>query len=453
MRPAVGQADHRLVMRNQFGDAVLVRIEQFVGVLELQIVLDAQVQKRIQPVPAPLLGDLGHTLADERLRVRPARLVHDGPLPLAGEYFRPLHLLAECGAEIRIPVEGLLLFDRLVEGRLPARQVGEDERFAQVDLDDERPAGDLRDGAALKQRLHRPQRVQRGIGLVVAVEQRQPRHGPAALGEQHVQQRVLGLVHDRHVVGQRQFDHALVQLAQRVAIGRQLVAAGLPAGDRPALIADMLRHVGGRKSECARGHRLFDERLDPGRFLGRGRAIHRLFAHHEMAERRERGHEADVDAAAAAGRGVHVFREGLPVPGDALAQHVERNRLDVDEVPGGDLMALGLAGRQTDPAVAHHQAGHTVPRGRGNQRVPADLGVVMRVRVDEARGHDQVRGVDDARGRIRDCANFGDLPVGHRHVGPKARRAGAVHHRPVLDDDIVSHAVPSLYGPAPHPVT
>ena len=210
VRPAIGQADHRLVVRNQFGDAVFVRVEQFVSVLKLQVVLDAQVQKRIQPILAPLRGDLGHALADERLHLGPAGLMDDGPLPLAGEHFRPLHFLAEGGAEIRVPVEGLLLFDRLVEGRLPARQVGEDERFAQVDLDDERPAGDLRDGAAPKQRFHRPQRVQRGIGLVVTVEQRQPRHGPAALGEQHVQQRVLGLVHNRHVVGQRQFDHALV---------------------------------------------------------------------------------------------------------------------------------------------------------------------------------------------------------------------------------------------------
>ena len=122
----------------------------------MQVVFDAQVQKRIQPVLAPLRGDLGHTLADERLHVGPAGFMDDGPLPLAGEHFRPLHFFAEGGAEIRIPVEGLLLFDRLVEGRLPARQVGEDERFAQVDLDDERPAGHLRDGAAPKQRLHRP---------------------------------------------------------------------------------------------------------------------------------------------------------------------------------------------------------------------------------------------------------------------------------------------------------
>ncbi len=80
-----------------------------------------------------------------------------------------------------------------------------------------------------------------------------------------------------------------------------------------------------------------------------------------MPERRERREEAEVERGLAPLGGVHVLREGLPVPGDAGVQHLERNRLDVHQVAHRDLARRRPARRDADAAIAHHHDGHAVP--------------------------------------------------------------------------------------------
>ena len=117
-------------------------------------------------------------------------------------------------------------------------------------------------------------------------------------------------------------------------------------------------------------------------------------------------------------------------------EHVERDRLDVDQVAHRDLARSGLAGRDADAAIAHHHRGHAVPR-RGRERaVPADLRVVVRVRIDEARRHDEPARVDGALAPARRPVRSPIPAADNADIGGPRRRAGAVDDGAVLDQQV-----------------
>ena len=79
-----------------------------------------------------------------------------------------------------------------------------------------------------------------------------------------------------------------------------------------------------------------------------------------------------------------------------------------------------------------------MPAGEGAVRVPEDLGVVVRVEVDEAGGDvEAVRIEDLARVAGRDAADLGDDPVLDGDVRAVARHPRAVEDGPAADDPIV----------------
>jgi hypothetical protein len=109
----------------------------------------------------------------------------------------------------------------------------------------------------------------------------------------------------------------------------------------------------------------------------------------------------------------------------------------IDQVKRRDVMGLRAAGRQADAAIAHHHAGDSMPRRAGDLRVPADLGVVMGVRIDEAGGDDQSVGVNRLLRSILDLSDFRDDALLDRNIGQALRRAGSVHYRSVFDQQVV----------------
>src|ERR1700686_1602060 len=116
-----------------------------------------------------------------------------------------------------------------------------------------------------------------------------------------------------------------IVIAQYRGVRSQLVVPGEPARERLALVAEMLRHHRERKAKGARCDRLFEQSADAIGFAVRCRASHCLLAHHPMAKRRERGHEADVDADAAAFSRIHVIGEGFPVPRESAIENLVWN--------------------------------------------------------------------------------------------------------------------------------
>src|SRR5262249_17092107 len=79
-------------------------------------------------------------------------------------------------------------------------------------------------------------------------------------------------------------------------------------------------------------------------------------------------------------------------------------------------------------------------------RVPADLGVVMRMEVDEAGGDDQPLGINHLVGdAVWPAADLGDSPILDPHVTPEARHPRAIYNRSTLDVDVIlGHVHPRL---------
>ena len=73
-----------------------------------------------------------------------------------------------------------------------------------------------------------------------------------------------------------------------------------------------------------------------------------------------------------------------------------------------------------------------MPARRRNRRVPANLRIVMSVRVDKTGRDDEPVGVDDFRRTVADFADFGDLATGNCDVGLPPRRPCAVDHGAIL---------------------
>ena len=122
-----------------------------------------------------------------------------------------------------------------------------------------------------------------------------------------------------------------------------------------------------------------------------------------------------------------VFREGLEVPGNAFQQTRGIHVLDLLEGQR-DRLAVGGVGRcDREAAVAGHDRRHAVEARRRESRIPEDLGVVVRMDVDEAGSHDGARGVERLVPR-EPLPDFGDPPVAHEHVRCIRGAPGPVDH-------------------------
>jgi len=112
---------------------------------------------------------------------------------------------------------------------------------------------------------------------------------------------------------------------------------------------------------------------------------------------------------------------------------------DDASLPHRDLPRPGPARRNPHPAIPHHHRRHPVPRRWRHPPVPADLRVVMRVRIDEPRRHHQPIRVDRPARTPGQRANLHDLPAHDPDIRAPRRRARAVDHRTALDEDVVGH--------------
>lgn len=354
---------------------------------------------------------------------------------------RALQFLLEPVPESSIPIDGGLRGFRFVlEHAPPGGEGGEGEGVAHVDLARQRQGRSLRARAARDHRRRLAQGRPHRLGDVVAVEHGDEGDRPAALGEHEIEQLQFRIVHHPDLLGHGDFDRALAALFQRVAVGLQLLAARVAAGERPAGVAHVLVEQRAGKAERAGIDRLSKQCFYMNQFIKSSRALHRRLAHDVVAERRERREEGEVERGLARRGRVHELREGLPVPGDALGEHLEGDRLHVDEIAHGDLARLGPAGRDADAAIAHHHRGHAVPGGGRERPVPADLRVVMRVRIDEAGRNREARGVDGSFDLFLDSLFHGkDLSIQNPDIGSPCRRPAAVDHEAVLDEQIAGH--------------
>ena len=178
-----------------------------------------------------------------------------------------------------------------------------------------------------------------------------------------------------------------------------------------------------------------------GQVLGGGRlAVGAALAHHVDPQRRVRQIRRDVDVPLARIEGVHVLREGLPVPRQAVGHHHTGDVFDAGHHVDQHVVVFLAARREADAAVAHHHGGHPVRRRRRQSLRPDGLAVVVGVQVDEA-GRDQQPGRVDLprRAGAVDVADRGDHAVLDGDVADERLTAQPVDDGAVADDQVVGH--------------
>src|SRR5262249_39689631 len=84
-------------------------------------------------------------------------------------------------------------------------------------------------------------------------------------------------------------------------------------------------------------------------------------------------------------------------------------------------------------------AGRAVIARERAQRIPGDLGVVVAVIVDEARGDRLTSDIDDRVGSARQFADLDDLAVLDGDIAMERRHPRAVDDPAVLDQDVIRH--------------
>ena len=185
-------------------------------------------------------------------------------------------------------------------------------------------------------------------------------------------------------------------------IASELFGRGPAAGDRLAVAVAVRRRLREREAERAGLERAAELGAHLGDLLGRGLAADRVGAHHVAADGAVPGEEAGVHRDRSPRSRSRYSRERLPLPVDALLERGQRHALDPRHHPAQVVGVAVAQRREREPAVAADDGGDAVHARRARGRVPQELRVVVRVRVDEAGGDDQAGGVDDVGGRLVD---------------------------------------------------
>src|SRR5436309_14725077 len=159
-----------------------------------------------------------------------------------------------------------------------------------------------------------------------------------------------------------------------------------------------------------------------------------------------RDHAADVDGRSPRVEVREELRPGPPGEGYPERRALARDLLDHLEAPQEVLAAALRAGRDAETADADHHGGDAVQAARCRGRVPAELGVEVRVGIDEARRDDAAARVDLPSPACFDLADLHDEAVRDRDVGPPGRRARPVDDGAAADDEIGPH--PAATRPA-----
>ncbi len=98
-------------------------------------------------------------------------------------------------------------------------------------------------------------------------------------------------------------------------------------------------------------------------------------------------HHSEIDRVRNTINAIHVFRKRLPAPGNTLVQRGTRNILNAFHQLN-ELIAISFANRRkSDATVSQHRRCNAEINGRPQSLVPANLTVVMRMKIDETGCH------------------------------------------------------------------
>ncbi len=235
-------------------------------------------------------------------------------------------------------------------------------------------------------------------------------------------------------------DAPAAQFANHPADTQQLRLIRIGAGHGAAGTGGMQLGTGGGEPQCTGFQALPDDGGHARHVLGAGLLVVGTALPHDIGAHCAMGHlGAHVDRAGKLLDGVQVLGETFPSPLDTLVQCGARNILHVLDHRDQPVMRLiaGLAGCETDTAVAHDQGSDAMVGRRAAQWIPGGLPVHVRVHVHPTRGEELALGIYFLLSRALDIAH-GSYPAPlHRQTALESRPAGAVDYRGIADHQVV----------------
>ena len=286
------------------------------------------------------------------------------------------------------------------------------------------------------------QAVVAGARNVVPEQQREPGDRTPALLDERTQHFHVLVGQHRHLLGQGDFYQAFPGALEHIGIGLEFRGVGVAAGQRAALVSDVVRELCRGKAVGASAHGLLEQQGNLGRLGGAGGPVDGLVSHHVIAKRGQWREKGQIGSRTPAFRGIHELGEGLPIPGDPAVEHVKGHSLHIDEVVHRGIATCGVARRNPHAAVTEHDCRDAMPGRWRDIRIPADLRIVMGMRVNKTGGDDAIAGIDHALCVAGHLAHVRDLAVGYSNVRAPRNRAGSVNEKSALDYEIECHCFP-----------
>ena len=222
-------------------------------------------------------------------------------------------------------------------------------------------------------------------------------------------------------------------LAERARESADLLVPREAARHRLPVVVDI--HI--RRAEAARPRlqALGENALHLNDLRLRRLPLERLLAHHPHPDRAVPDQRRDIDAQSRLQR-PQVVVERLPCPVDPVLERRHRQVFDLPEHAAEPIPLLLAQRRERQRAVPGHDRRDPVLQRRARLPVPAQLRVVVRVRVDEAGRGGVAVGVDLARAALGHAAHAGDPPAANADLPPIAGHPRSVVDVGVADDEV-----------------
>ncbi len=190
-----------------------------------------------------------------------------------------------------------------------------------------------------------------------------------------------------------------------------------------------------RQPQCTVAKRNTEQRGHLFDLLRRRLATHRVIAHRRQPNRTVAHQKTGVDGRAPV-ESCQPVAERRPLPVEAGAQRFERHTLDPGQHPGEVVLLVGPRGSEREATVSAEHRGDTVLHRRARGGIPEQLGVVVRVQIDEARRERLPLRVNGFRCLFVDVPNRDDAPVLDPNVAATDGRACAVDDLGVADQQV-----------------
>ncbi len=233
-----------------------------------------------------------------------------------------------------------------------------------------------------------------------------------------------------------ELEHADAQLAEHTDQRVDLVPVGDEARNRVACEGAVDRRARCREADRTVAQGRCQLLAHRGKLRDGGHVRVRALAHHVAAQRGMPDVTRIVHALRRRVHRVEIVAERPPSPRHTGGHVSARDVLGALDAADHEIRLLEPARREGEPAVPHDGRRDAVIRRVRRERIPEELGIEVRVALDEAGRDAQAIGIERLGGRLTDPTDRGDAAVDDPDVAGERGRPGPVDDAAPTDHQI-----------------